>query len=88
MQNEANRFRHETPPGWNDIATPPRDGTVIEIQNNFGAEPSFGLYRWTPGWMPDGDGGWVDADDEARGLIDGPHLSWKPLEGAPPRPST
>lgn len=71
-----NPWRYNAPPGWNNIADAPRDGTVIETQNNYGVAPTFHLRKWVAG------SGWVDPADERSGTIDGPHLSWRPYAGA------
>ena len=60
---------------WRDITSAPRDGTVIEIQNNWGVAPSFGIYKWVDAT------GWVNARDDNFGVGDGAHLSWRPFEG-------
>ena len=31
---------------WRPINTAPRDGTVIEIKNNYGLAPWYDLFRW------------------------------------------
>lgn len=71
---QMNPWRYATPPGWLPIESAPRDGTVIEIQNNWGVAPWFRLHRWVD------QRGWVDADDDSRSLgsEDGLHLSWRP----------
>jgi hypothetical protein len=61
-----------SPPGWLDITTAPRDGTVVEIQNNWGVAPWYAVCKWVPGY------GWMNATDPTRGMSDGPHLSWRP----------
>lgn len=40
-----NPYRYHAPPGWSDMTSAPTDGTVIEIQNNYGIAPCFGLYK-------------------------------------------
>lgn len=60
---------------WQLIVSAPRDGTVIEIQNNWGVAPHYCLCKWIHGR------GWVYASDDNRGLIDGEHLTWRPYEG-------
>jgi hypothetical protein len=70
-----NPYRYRTPPGWNNIVEAPRDGTVIEIQNNWGIAPTYSICKWVDGR------GWQDAADECRGVGDGAHLSWRPYEG-------
>lgn len=77
-----NPFEFHTPPGWELIATAPRDGTVIEMQNNYGIAPHFGLYKWA---AKSGDEyGWVSATDpnSSCGSTDALHLSWRPYAGA------
>lgn len=75
MYIRQNPWRYNTPPGWNNIKDAPRDGTVIETQNNYGVAPTFGLHKWVDGR------GWVDAADDCRGTGDGPHLSWRSYSG-------
>jgi hypothetical protein len=70
-----NPYRHSPPVGWNNINAAPRDGTVIEIQNNWGVAPWFGLYKWV------GGRGWQDAADERSSVSDGEHLSWRSYSG-------
>lgn len=66
------RILPKSPPaGWNDIATAPRDGTVIEIRNDYGIAPWYGIYKWADGR------GWVDATDDRKGTADGEFLSWR-----------
>ena len=62
---------------WQPIVTAPRDGTVIEIQNNWGVAPTFGLSKWVS------KRGWVDATNENSGTMDGEHLTWRPFDGDP-----
>lgn len=70
-----NPYRHSTPPGWNDITAAPRDGTPIEIQNNWGVAAHYGVCKWVQGR------GWVYLKDENMGMGDGAHLSWRPFTG-------
>jgi hypothetical protein len=76
MLVRQNAYRHRTPPGWNDITDAPRDGTVIELQNNWGIAPTYSICKWVHGR------GWQDAADERSGVSDGSHLSWRPYEGS------
>ena len=71
-----NPWRYNTPPGWNNIQDAPRDGTVIEIQNNYGIAPTWSLNKWID------DRGWINAKDEHSGVGDGPWLSWRPYTGS------
>jgi hypothetical protein len=32
--------------GWQSMDSAPRDGTIIEIQNNYGAAPWYGIYHY------------------------------------------
>lgn len=73
-----NQYRFNTPNGWNNINDAPRDGTIIEIQNNFGIAPTFRICRWSKDCHSPG---WKDANDTTRGVVDGPHLSWRPYKG-------
>ena len=60
---------------WKNITTAPRDGTPIELKNDYGIMPTYSLCKWVSGR------GWVDANDDCRGVIDGPHLTWRPFSG-------
>lgn len=71
-----NPYRHRTPPGWNNITEAPRDGTVIEVQNNWGIAPTYSICKWAEGR------GWQDAADSSSGVTDGAHLSWRPYAGS------
>jgi len=62
---------------WLPIVSAPRDGTVIELKNDYGIAPWYGLHKWVVGR------GWVDATDDSRGCGDGPWLSWRAYEGNP-----
>lgn len=79
-----NPYRHRTPPGWRSMESAPRDGTMIEIQNNWGVAPWFGRFRWN-----DEDGRWRQVGSEVfneEGRLiqwsacdaDGDWLSWRP----------
>lgn len=70
-----NRYRSSPPPDWNDIATAPRDGTPVEIQNNWGVAAHYGVCKWVEGR------GWVYVNDQNRSMSDGSHLSWRPYDG-------
>ena len=74
MSLRRNRYRTSTPPNWNNIQDAPRDGTTIEIQNNWGVAAHYGICKWSCG-------GWVYVHDELMGMSDGPHLSWRPYSG-------
>lgn len=76
MYVRQNPYRHRPPHGWNNIVDAPRDGTVIEIQNNWGVAPTFSICKWVKGR------GWQDAADESSGVGDGAHLSWRPYSGS------
>lgn len=76
MLIRQNPWRYNTPPGWNDIRDAPRDGTPIEIQNNWGVAPHFGVCRWDEKWSS-----WQYVDRPNSGMSDGPHLSWRPYNG-------
>ena len=70
-----NPCRYNTPSGWRDIKDAPKDGTVIEIQNNWGVAPWFMLSRWEAGK-------WRAANNSNSAMADeGPHLSWRPYDG-------
>lgn len=71
-----NPYRFRAPAGWNNITEAPRDGTVIEIQNNYGIAPTYSICKWVSGR------GWQNAVNESSGVSDGPHLSWRPYVGA------
>lgn len=64
---------------WRSINSAPRDGTVIEIKNDWSPiAPWFGLFHWA-----DGKGGykWRRADNEPSNIYNGPHLSWRQYNG-------
>lgn len=69
-----NPFRHSAPPGWNNIADAPRDGTPIELQNNWGVAPHYGVCKWAEDRQS-----WAYVGDEDRAMSDGGHLSWRPF---------
>jgi hypothetical protein len=62
---------------WQPIVSAARDGTVIEIKNDYGIAPWYGLHKWVSGR------GWVSATDESSECGDGPWLTWRPYEGDP-----
>ena len=62
---------------WKDITLAPRDGTPIEIKNDYGIAPTFSLCSWVAGR------GWVHTNDDCQGVGDGPWLTWRPYEGDP-----
>ena len=74
--------------GWQDISTAPRDGTSIELCNQWGIMPTYALCKWTKTRIVNGETytfgpDWVDVLDNSRGVIDGQHLSWRPYTGDP-----
>ena len=62
---------------WQDIVLAPRDGTPIELENCYGIRPTYSLCKWVNGR------GWVDANDESRGVGDGPWLRWREYKAEP-----
>ena len=62
---------------WDDIAKAPRDGTPVEIRNDYGIRPTYGLFRWLD------PRGWLKVGDDRTGVVDGPHLTWRPYGGDP-----
>lgn len=78
-----NQWRYNAPPGWNDITTAPRDGTPIELQNNWGVAPHYGVCAWTVPKRGRGQPRWHYVNDpQEKSMSDGPHLSWRPYAGA------
>ena len=65
-----NPYRSQTPEGWNPSSEPPPMGSRVEIQNNWGIRPWYGLYDYT-------ERGWCAANDCDRCVEAGPHLSWR-----------
>lgn len=65
-----------TPTGdWRSIDTVPRDGTLVELRNNYGVLPTYSLCRWM-------DGRWKNAHPaQGGGPIDGAYLQWRPYDG-------
>lgn len=59
---------------WKSIDSAPRDGSVIELKNTYGLMPTYSVAKWE-------DEGWRDAGDPMRGVMDGPHLEWRPYAG-------
>jgi hypothetical protein len=54
----------------------PRDGTIIEIENNAGSHPWYDIYCWQDGQ------GWINVRDSSRSLASAErHLRWRPYEG-------
>jgi hypothetical protein len=54
----------------------PRDGTIVEIENNHGSRPWFEIYCWRNGE------GWVSARDWSRNLFTDEHnFRWRPYAG-------
>jgi hypothetical protein len=70
-------FLNDNDGGWQRIVSAPRDGTAIEIKNDYGIMPTYSLCKWVHGE------GWKYVNDESRGVIDGDHLTWRPYEGDP-----
>jgi hypothetical protein len=83
---------------WKPIQTAPKDGTVIEIKNNYGIVPWYGLFRWTKqhSFQTTEENGkqitltsetekpeWVSVDHPGTSVDDGPHLEWRPYNGNP-----
>lgn len=62
---------------WQRIESAPRDGTPIELKNDYGIAPWYGLFKWVT------DRGWVDANNDSIGCGDGPWLSWRTYEDDP-----
>jgi hypothetical protein len=79
--------------GWHVMSAAPKDGSIIEIENRWGAKPWRGLFRWADGTTP------VPADERARGEDPGAHgwrnvqhptmgfiggaFAWRPFAGDP-----
>lgn len=77
-----NPYRFRPPPGWDPINTAPRDGTIIEVQCNYGVAPWFGLYRWEDG----GSGArWWEVGGFDSSFTEGGSFSWRPYTGDPER---
>lgn len=80
--------------GWQSMENAPRDGTVIELCNTYGIAPWYGLHRWTKEQVVRDQEGkefpftlanptWVDVQEEAQSVEDGPYLHWRPYTGDP-----
>lgn len=79
---------------WSPMSTAPRDGTVIEIMNNYGVAPTYGLYRWTKeetyvnlfGKTGEtitkrGTGRWASVDKPGHGFgVAENYFSWRPYD--------
>jgi hypothetical protein len=44
---------------WQNMDNAPRDGTDIEIECRYGAEPSYGIFHWEPKASCWGSPAWV-----------------------------
>ncbi len=66
--------------GWQSMASAPRDGTVIEIRNDYGVMSSYGLYRWSSDGIP-----WLSATQPMTGYGHDmeQHLRWRAYSGDP-----
>jgi transcriptional regulator with XRE-family HTH domain len=67
---------------WRDMATAPKDGTWV-LLNNIGGEA---YYSWTGRWARhrnSGREGWIGRDGT---LLDGPNMIWTPIPPLPPAP--
>lgn len=63
---------------WKPVATAPRNGTVIEMMQAFGAAPWYGIYKWSP--MGDGLESpmkWMKADEPNMAVTETPCLFWR-----------
>lgn len=77
---------------WQSMTTAPRDGSTIEIQNNYGVMPWYGIFRWAetdygPGaWCSGGcqSHEWQSADRLGSSLMPGDEssLKWRPYTGS------
>lgn len=71
----------------------PRDGTIIEVRNDSGIAPSFGLWKWSTdrSWKsPDGstvvierDPTWIGVRDHKISFAESAKFTWRPWEGDP-----
>jgi hypothetical protein len=78
---------------WRSLASAPRDGTIVELECRYGTEPWYGLHRWTNERQAidmqtgarqlchDAPAAWVNAQDAAKALQDGPDLRWRRYDG-------
>lgn len=71
-------------PGWNDMASAPRNGTVIELQSNFGIAVHYEIASWEPQqFQRKYNGWWVDAaPGMSTGYVEENCLSWRPYSGS------
>lgn len=81
--------------GWKGMDCAPHDGSVVEIENRWGAKPWRALFRWTaenrnagldPSEIIPGQdiaaGHWVGATDPNLGFIGGA-FAWRKFDGDP-----
>lgn len=77
---------------WISMNTALRDGTIIEIRNNYGVAPSYGIYRWTNetkcisnngiSKFKDDKFSWQNAQpDQSGSPFDETSLTWRPYNG-------
>lgn len=99
FQNQCNNLMGMAPQGggldsgWKPMSTAPHDGTIIEVCNNYGIAPYYGLYRWTTERKCfDNNGkietftmapGWVSVKDGMQSFEEGHHFTWRPYSGTP-----
>jgi hypothetical protein len=78
--------------GWKDMASAPRNGTVVEILNAFGWRPWYGRFKFTHDEtisFSDGSkervhhdsGIWLDVDNPAQSMDNESCMYWRPYAG-------
>lgn len=82
LNKGADAAKHaRDPDGWQPMASAPHDGTVVEVRNNYGVAPWYGLYRWAVSEF-DNTGHWFNAK-QASHFFDheSDTLMWRPYKG-------
>ena len=61
---------------YRTMESAPRDGTIVEIMNDYGYRPTYALGQW------DGNA-WRKYPDSSSSWISESYLTWKPYHGDP-----
>lgn len=61
--------------GWQKMDSAPRNGTVVELRNNYGVVPWYSISRWG------NECTWSDVTREGHYQDDNKNLMWRPFAG-------
>jgi hypothetical protein len=62
--------------GWSPLSEAPRDGTWVEVLNDYGVAPTYGLYHWNKS-------GWWETSAAISGLGGDTCMFFRPYKGDP-----